>query len=257
MFSEKCSFIYSIAAVILEFLPVSSSGHLILLQDIFGIKENVLFNTIVLHFGTLLAVIVFYFKDLLGLLKKENHKTIWLLAIATIPACFVGLFLGDFIERHGTTTLLCFTFLITGVLLIFTTRFRKKMYTWATISNKTAITMGLCQCVALLPGISRSGATISGGVLSKSDPKLVTKFSFFMSIPIILGSLILECFKVDLIGINWVATIVGLISAFISGIFAIKVMMKVAEKCNFKWFGIYLLILSLVCFINEFMVSIW
>ena len=240
-----------------EFLPVSSSGHLILLQDIFGIQENVLFNTIVLHFGTLLAVIVFYFKDLINLLKKENHKTIWQLLIATIPACILGLLFGDFIETYSSTKMLAFTFLITAIVLILTTFYRKKQQSWTDITTKTAVVMGLSQCIALFPGISRSGSTISGGVFSKSDPKLVTKFSFFMSIPIIFGSLILECFKVYLIGINWLATLAGLISAFISGIFAIKLMMKVAEKCNFKWFSIYLIVLSLVCFINEFVVGIW
>ncbi|MBP3630990.1 MAG: undecaprenyl-diphosphate phosphatase [Clostridia bacterium] len=240
-----------------EFLPVSSSGHLILLQDIFGIQENVLFNTIILHFGTLLAVVIFYFRDLIGLLKKENHKTIWQLLIATIPACILGLLFGDFIETYSSTKMLAFTFLITATVLILTTFYRKKQQSWTDITTKTAVVMGLSQCIALFPGISRSGSTISGGVFSKSDPKLVTKFSFFMSIPIIFGSLILECFKVDLIGINWLSTLAGLISAFISGIFAIKLMMKVAEKCNFKWFGIYLIVLSLVCFINEFVVGLW
>ena len=240
-----------------EFLPVSSSGHLILLQDIFGITENVLFNTIVLHFGTLLAVVIFYFRDLCSLLKRENHKTIWHLVVATIPACFLGLFLGDFIEQFGTTKVLAFTFFLTAITLIIVTNYNKKQRSFNGITTKNALVMGLCQCVALLPGISRSGSTISGGVLTKVEPAKATKFSFFMSIPIIFGSLVLECFKVDFISVNWVATIVGLVSAFISGIFAIRLMMKVAEKCNFKWFGAYLLALSLICFINEFMVSIW
>lgn len=240
-----------------EFLPVSSSGHLILLQDIFGIRENVLFNTIVLHFGTLLAVVVFYFKDLLGLFKRENHKTIWQLVLATIPAGLLGLILGDWIEQYGTTKMLAFTFLLTAIILFATTIYRKKHQNVAPIGSKHAIIMGLTQCVALLPGISRSGSTIASGVFSKADPKAVTRFSFFMSIPIILGSLILECFKVDFSGVNVLATIIGLVVSFISGLFAIKLMMKVAERCNFKWFGVYLSLLSLVCFINEFVVNIW
>ena len=240
-----------------EFLPVSSSGHLILLQDIFGIRENVLFNTIVLHFGTLLAVVVFYFKDLLGLFKRENHKTIWLLVVATIPAALLGLILNDWIEQYGTTKMLAFTFLTTAIILFVTTIYRKKHQIITPISSKNALLMGLTQCVALLPGISRSGSTIAGGVLSKADPKSVTRFSFFMSIPIILGSLILECFKVDFSNVNILAIIAGLVVSFISGLLAIKLMMKVAEKCNFKWFGVYLSLLSFFCFINEFVVNIW
>lgn len=240
-----------------EFLPVSSSGHLILLQDIFGIQENVLFNTIVLHFGTLLAVVVFYFRDLLHLFKKENHKTIWQLVIATIPACLLGLFIGDIIEQYGSVKMLAFTFFITAIVLFVTSYYRNKATAFSPITSKNAIIMGLCQCVALLPGISRSGSTISGGVLSKANPKAVTKFSFFMSIPIICGSLILECFKIEFVNVNWIATLVGLISAFVSGLIAIKLMMRVAEKCNFKWFGVYLIAVSLLCFVNEFLVVIW
>ena len=240
-----------------EFLPVSSSGHLILLQDIFGIRENVLFNTIVLHFGTLLAVVIFYFKDLLGLCKRENHKTIWHLVIATIPATLLGLLLGDWIEQYGTTKMLAFTFFTTAIILFATTIYRQKHTTVTPINSKNALCMGLSQCVALLPGISRSGSTIASGVLSNADPKSVTRFSFFMSIPIILGSLVLEFFNIDIVKVNWLATLAGLIVSFVSGLLAIKLMMKVAEKCNFKWFGAYLILLSLVCFINEFVVTIW
>ena len=240
-----------------EFLPVSSSGHLILLQDIFGITENVLFNTIVLHLGTLFAVILYYFKDLTSLLRKENHKTIWLLIIATIPACIVGLIAGEMIEGIGTIKLLAFTFLFTAIILIATTFYNKSLNEWREIDVKTACVMGMCQCIALLPGVSRSGSTIAGGTFAKSHPKNVTKFSFFMSIPIILGSLILELFKVNFYGINWVAILFGLVSSFLSGMLAIKVMTKLAEKCNFKWFGAYLLFLSLLCFTNEFLVVLW
>lgn len=240
-----------------EFLPVSSSGHLMLLQDVFGITENVLFNTIVLHFGTLLAVVLYYFKDLTSLLKKENHKTIWLLIIATIPACIIGLIAGDVIEKISTIKLLAFTFLFTAIILFFTTHHKNKVSNWQNIGVKTATVMGLCQCVALLPGISRSGSTIAGGVFTNSPAKDVTKFSFFMSIPIILGSLVLEILKVDFTSIDLLAILAGLISSFIAGIFAIKVMTKLAEKCNFKGFGAYLLVLSLLCFTNEFLVVLW
>lgn len=240
-----------------EFLPVSSSGHLLLLQEIFGIHENALFITIVLHLGTLVAVVVYYFKDLAELLKPKNHKTIGHLFISTLPAVICGLTLGEIFENATTSKVLAFTFLFTAILLIICEIFNKKMVKKREFNTKNALTMGLFQCIALTPGISRSGSTIFGGIISKADPEKTAKFSFFMSIPIILGSLILELFKIELVSINWLALFLGFVSSFISGIFAIKLMIKVIGKCNFKWFSLYLTILSFVCFIQNFVHPIW
>ncbi len=240
-----------------EFLPVSSSGHLLLLQEIFGIHENALFITIVLHLGTLFAVVIYYFKDLVALLKPENHKTIWHLFVATIPAVILGLTLGDLFENATSSRILAFTFLITSILLIAGEILNRKMVKKREFCTKNALTMGLFQCVALTPGISRSGSTIFGGIISKAEPEKTAKFSFFMSIPIILGSLILELFKVELTSINWLALFLGFISSFVSGLFAIKLMIKLIGKCNFKWFSLYLMLLSLVCFIQNFIHPIW
>ena len=240
-----------------EFLPVSSSGHLLLLQEIFGITENTLFTTIVLHLGTLLAVVIYYFKDLVGLLKPQSHKTIWHLFVATIPACIVGLFLDDFFSSLGTSKVLAITFSLTAIMLLGTEIFVKKQNAQKPIDTKTALICGLTQCIALTPGISRSGSTICGGLLSKANPTEVAKFSFFMSIPVILGSLILELFKVELISLNWLALGFGFMASFISGLLAIKIMMKIIGKCNFKWFSVYLFIISSLCIIQNFVIKIW
>lgn len=240
-----------------EFLPVSSSGHLLLLQEIFGLTENTLFVTIILHLGTLVAVVIYYFKDLVSLLKPENHKTIWWLIIATLPAVIVGFTLGDLFENATGSKLLAFTFLFTAIILILGERLNKKYTLKGEFNSRSALAMGLFQCIALTPGISRSGSTIFGGIVTKKQPNTIAKFSFFMSIPIILGSLILELFKVELVSINWLALIFGFISSLASGLLAIKLMIKVIGRCNFKWFSLYLTILSFVCFIQNFIYPIW
>lgn len=240
-----------------EFLPVSSSGHLILLQEVFGITENTLFTTIVLHLGTLFAVIIYYFNDLTALIKPENHKTVFWLFIATIPACVFGLIFSDIFENLTSSKLLCYTFLFTSIMLIITQITAKKTTVKREFCTRSAIVMGLSQCVALLPGISRSGSTIFGGILSKNDPKAVAKFSFFMSIPIILGSLVLELFKIELTQINWAVLGVGFFTSFIFGLLAIRLMMKIIGKCNFTWFSAYLVILSIICFVQNYIYVMW
>ncbi len=240
-----------------EFLPVSSSGHLLLLQEMFGITENTLFTTIVLHLGTLFAVVIYYHKDLLGLLKQENLNQLGWLFLATIPACIAGLLLSDLFESLSSSKILAFTFLLTALALLFTQIYKKLHKTTAELGAKTAIVMGLTQCVALAPGISRSGSTICSGILTKANPNQVAKFSFFMSIPIILGSLTLELFKVNLVSVNLLSLGFGFVASLLSGLLAIKLMMKIINKCNFCYFSIYLFALSILCFVQNFIVALW
>lgn len=242
-----------------EFLPVSSSGHLTLLQEIFGIGGDALFTTVALHFGTLCAVIVFYFKDLCALLKKENHKTIGYLIVATIPAGIAMILLNDVVENlFSSSKFLCFGFLLTAILLLVADFVGKKIANPKPVTIKTALIMGIAQSVAIFPGLSRSGTTITSGLtLAKGERKNIADFSFFMSIPIIAGSTLFELLTVDFSNINIVATICGVIASFITGYLAIKFMLKLIGKCNFKWFSLYLLILSIITFVNGFIVPIW
>lgn len=239
-----------------EFLPISSSGHLILLQEVFGIKQNVLFTTIILHFGTLVAVVVFYFKDLINIVKNREYKTIWLLFLATLPACIVGLFFEDIFQGANTSKFLTFSFLFTAIILLLGQKLSKKNKL-TEIRTKNALSMGLFQCIALFPGVSRSGLTIFGGVMSGTVCEKSTKFSFLMSIPIIFGSLILELFKVDLATISITPLIFGFISAFICGLIAIKFMVKFVCKGNFAIFSIYLTILASICFVHNYVFNLW
>ena len=242
-----------------EFLPVSSSGHLTLFAEIFKMTENNLFTAVALHFGTLMAVVVFYFKDLLGLLKKENHKTLGNLVIATIPAGLFMLVINSSVEKlFNSSKFVSFGFLITAIILLITDFIGKRIKTTKPITWKSALVMGMSQAFAIVPGISRSGSTISGGlILASGERKEVADFSFLMSVPIILGSTIFELFSVEISSVNWIATLLGVLSSFITGYLAIRFMLKIIGKCNFKWFSLYLFLLSFITFINGFIVPIW
>lgn len=242
-----------------EFLPVSSSGHLTLFAEIFGIQENNLFTAVALHFGTLMAVVVFYFKDLVGLIKRENHKTLWFLILASIPAGLFMLVINNTVENmFNSSKFVAFGFLITAIILLITDYVGKRINNKKSLSWKSAVIMGMSQAFAIFPGISRSGSTISGGlVLASGERKEVANFSFLMSIPIILGSTIFELFSVEINSINWVATLLGVLASFITGYLSIRFMLKIIGKCNFKWFSLYLFIISIITFINGFIVPIW
>ena len=231
-----------------EFLPVSSSGHLVLLANIFNVEES-LFISILLHVATLLSICVVFYKDIYALLRHPFSKNTLMLVVATIPTCLIALVLMPFIKSSFGGSFLPVSFLITAVLLVVTELFAKNK---KECSYKTAIIMGIAQGFAVFPGISRSGSTICAGILSGGDKKECAKFSFLMSIPIILLSLIMEIYEGISGGINISypisAIIISFIVAFLSGIFAIKFMMKLTEKGKLWWFSCYLLLLSLVTF---------
>ena len=242
-----------------EFLPVSSSGHLTLFAEIFGITENNLFTAVALHFGTLMAVVVFYFKDLVGLLNCENLSKLGNLVLATIPAGLFMLVINSSVEKmFNSSKFVAIGFLISAIILSIADIVGKKIRERKSITWKSALIMGISQAFAIFPGISRSGSTISGGlILASGERKEVADFSFLMSVPIILGSTIFELFSVEFSSINWIATLLGVLASFITGYLAIKFMLKIIGKCNFKWFSLYLFILSIITFINGFIVPIW
>lgn len=242
-----------------EFLPVSSSGHLTLFAEIFGITENNLFTAVALHFGTLMAVVVFYFKDLIGLLNRENLSKLGNLVLATIPAGLFMLVINNSVEKmFNSSKFVAIGFLISAIILLIADIVGKKIRERKSITWKSALIMGISQAFAIFPGISRSGSTISGGlILASGERKEVADFSFLMSVPIILGSTIFELFSVEFSSINWIATLLGVLASFITGYLAIRFMLKIIGKCNFKWFSLYLFILSIITFVNGFIVPIW
>ncbi len=243
-----------------EFLPVSSSGHLTLLQKVmdFNVGSPLFFN-VMLHLGTLLAVCVVFFKDILALFKKP-FKTLLMLIVATIPAGLAGIFFHDKIDTlfsgDNVFLLLAVCFSVTALLLLFCELVAKSpKHKTRDLSWRNAVPMGLMQAVALFPGISRSGSTIVAGTVSGAKTEDVAKFSFLMSIPVILGSFAFELlhFVKDsgMGGIDPASTavsvVIGVVTSAVFGFFAIKVMLKVIAKANYKWFALYLIFLTATC----------
>lgn len=262
-----------------EFLPVSSSGHLVLLQNVFGIEENALFFTIMLHIGTLVAVFVVYRKVIgemllsvikfLGLLftgkwqaLREHVKTpvqlkLFYLIIATLVTVVMALVFNDLIDESYEGKYLGFGFIITS-LVLFSLNFVKRK--GRTMKWWNACGIGFMQGIAILPGISRSGSTIAGATwfgLRKED---AAEFSFMLSIPAILGSLVLEVPDVIREGfgsVNWLQIGVGVVFAAVSGYFAIKWMIKLIVNKSLNIFAVYTAILGVLVLLDQFVFNIF
>lgn len=234
-----------------EFLPVSSSGHLVLLSSLFGVEDS-LFVSIILHVATLLAVVIVFRKDVWQMIRHPFSEQAINLYIATIPTCIIVLILMPLVDISFGGSFLAISFLLSAILLIFSSRQAKKT-PGQTFTKKHAIIMGIAQGFAVFPGLSRSGTTICAGLLCGGDKKVCAKFSFLMSLPIIVLSLLMEIYNIAVAGqtvtVNTVGLLLAFIIAFVVGVLSIKVMIKLTEKANFKWFAIYLILLSIISLI--------
>ena len=239
-----------------EFLPISSSGHLILLQHWFGIEEGAVFYSVMLHVGTLIPVLIVLWKEILGLFKKPFNKLLYLI-LATIPAGIVGIILHltvDLDELFAEKIwLLGITFLITAGEMLFTEFYSKKTSLDNPVGIKQSLYMGAGQALGVLPGVSRSGTTITFGTLAKTDRNENAKFTFLMSVPIIIAAAALEgftCIKEGAGDISVLPLLLGILTAAVCGYIAISFMMKIIKKANYKWFSLYLILLSAATFIT-------
>lgn len=227
-----------------EFLPISSSGHVVLFGSLFEL-DNLLLLSVVAHVGTLFAVIFCYRKRLVELVKKPFNKTNINLLIATIPTVVIVLLFNHFIEDNFSTNTLIWGFLLSAVLLIIAD-FKKDSY--RPVNKRSALYMGLAQGMALLPGISRSGSTLVCGLLVGVEKNEALDFSFLMSIPIIIASAVYESIKLFTmqLTVNWLGIFIVMITSFIFGILSIKLMLKIVKKNKLYFFSIYLIVLSLI-----------
>jgi len=227
-----------------EFLPVSSSGHLVILQKILGIHAHEVAISVVLHLGTLLAVIIFFWKDILNLLK--NFRLFSLVAVVVTITGVIGVLGKDFFESlFNSPKLVGLTWIFTGLLLISTKRIthlnRDKL------NFKDALILGLTQSVAIVPGISRSGITISTLFFRKINRSLAFSFSFLVAIPIILGAVILEVRKIEVIPKNDIVNLgIGFVFSLFAGLIALLFLRIVIEKAKFYYFGYYCLLMAAV-----------
>jgi undecaprenyl-diphosphatase len=224
-----------------EFLPVSSSGHLVLAQSLIpGFSQPGVLFDITLHIGTLLAVFLYFRKKLFSLTRGY----VLFLALATIPAVLAGLFFGDYLEGlFASAKGAAFQLMLTGGLNIIVDFLPKSQ---GALTLKNTFLMGLAQAVSIIPGISRSGATIFAGVLAKVERKAVAEFSFLLSIPAILGAMVYQLAKYGGGSFeNPSYYLVGFLVSFIVGFLSISVVFKFLLGRLFKVFGVYAIALGL------------
>lgn len=244
-----------------EFLPISSSGHLVLLQSLFGINEGALFFDTMLHLGTLLAVVAIYITDFIDIFRKRMWKRLFMLIFATIPAAFIGFYFQDFFEEmYGGARLLGFGFLFTALILALSDRMREGKKDLGRMRLWDALGMGVMQAIAIFPGVSRSGSTISGGIFCGLNRRFAADFSFQMSVPIILGSVLLQGKDALEAGIptnEWTPIIIGTAVAAICGFIAIKIMLRVVQKAKLSGFAVYVALLGVLVLADQFIFNLY
>ncbi|MDR0289876.1 MAG: undecaprenyl-diphosphate phosphatase [Treponema sp.] len=256
-----------------EFLPVSSSGHLVLFQKIFSVEEPALLFDTMLHVGTLVAVFAVLWKDIWAILKKPIQPLTAYLILATIPTVIAALVFRKPLERaFETGEFLGFCFLITSALLATAELLSKRQ--GATLKKHgemnwlDSLVIGVMQAIAVIPGISRSGATLSGALSRGLNRDFAARFSFLMSIPAILGAAVFhlkdlvkdsaatEAAEAANSGIGAGAMVAGTLAAAIVGFFAVRLMLKIIREKSLWGFAIYTGILGLLVLIDQFAVHL-
>ena len=256
-----------------EFLPVSSSAHLVFIQNILGVESSLAFDTF-LHLGSLLAVLWFFRYDIIKMLKSwwlsigdilqgrfmqgfrdDPYKRLaWYVILATIPVAIVGILFDDAVESlfAGALYVPAFFLFVTGTILYLSQRMPGGNINLHNITKKEALFMGLGQACAILPGLSRSGTTISAGLVAGLDKEFSAKFSFILSIPAIFGAFV---FKLKDIGsamdVNFLPIFVGFIAAIIAGYLAIKWMLDLIQNKSLDIFAYYCWIVGIVVFMGS------
>lgn len=278
---------------ITEFLPVSSSGHLALFQIAFDLDETGLLFDCLLHFGTLIAVFAVYYRDIWKMICEGfgiigdfffnvgtavarlagNHdkkyrrivcngyrKFVMLVIVSTIPTGLIGVAASDLIEQASKILLIPgICLIITSVLLFIADRCKEGSKTPRHVSYTNAFIIGICQGFATLPGISRSGTTITACLLSGFDRKFAVKYSFIMSIPAILGSVVLQLFDLENVAAissaEWIHYLVGTLVAAIVGYICIKIMLYVVRQKKYTIFSVYCLIIGIISISTYFVLA--
>ncbi len=255
---------YGIIQGITEFLPVSSSAHLAIAQNIFNM-ENIEAShftfDILLHLGTLIAVFIVYYKDIFALVPavftmlgkifkgkfklseyNENERFVIFVIIATLPLV-AAVFLKDSVEALGSyTKIIGGILLFNGIVLFISDKLEKGTLALDTTKPRHALFIGLCQMCAIVPGLSRSGSTITGGLLMGFKRELAVKFSFIMSIPAIIGANLLsvaDVFENPIPSSDIIPYIAGTVTAAVVGVLAMKLLIYISKKSNFRAFSYY------------------
>jgi len=244
-----------------EFLPISSSGHLVLMHQALGVSDGGLTFDVALHLGTLLALILFFWRDLTGLaagLYRKNKQTrlAWLVVAATIPAAITGYLLESAAESaFRSPVLVSINLAVFGLVMLLAERYIKNKKTRTKLedtSRNQALAMGFAQAAAVVPGISRSGSTITAGIFTGMDRVAATRFSFLLGVPIIAGAVL------KVLTTNSAITeikseadifIIGVLTAFVTGLIAIKFLLSYLSKHSLAVFAYYRIVLAVVVFL--------
>lgn len=248
-----------------EPLPISSSGHVFVIKKLFGVTSTDLNFEIIVNFGSLLAILLIYMDDLIKLVKnfflyfkekteetKNDFKYCWLIVLASIPVGIVGLLFKDTIEdKLSNIKIIGVSFLITSLFLLLVSNIKGKRKE-KDMNILDSIVIGLTQVIALIPGISRSGSTLIGGLFRKLDRETALRYSFMLYIPVSLGTTILGI--KDLISSSNLHDIIlpyglGFIASMIVSYYTLRWFIKIVKKGNLKYFSIYTLLLGLLILI--------
>ena len=260
------SLLYGIVEGITEWLPVSSTGHLILFGELVPLNVSDAFSEmydVVIQLGAILAVIVLFFRKLNPFapsktaVEKKGTWSLWAkVCVAVIPSAVIGLLLDDWLDEHlYNYVTVAITLILYGILFIIIEKLKPSskasVVTVDDIHYKNAFLMGAFQMLALIPGTSRSGSTILGGMLLGLSRSAAAELSFFMAIPTMLGASLLKVVKlilegVTLTGTEWGVLAVGCVSAFLVSLCAIKFLMDFVKKHSFSAFGVYRIVLGAV-----------
>lgn len=254
-------FLLGIIQGLTEFLPVSSSGHLVLLQNLFGIEENMFTFDLCVHFATLIAVCTVYRQDILSYIKKPFSKPVLLIIIATVPAVVAALLAEDWLKSFfHTGNSLGIGFLFTALVLLVVSKIPAGKKSIEKAKGSDAFIIGCGQAIALFPAISRSGMTISTSLARGLKREDASKFSFLLSIPVIVGAVVFDLYDViknpSLLGdINIAPLIVGMIAAGLSGYFAVRFMIKVVNNGKLKYFSYYLFVIAALVLADQLFIG--
>ena len=256
-----------------EFIPVSSSGHLVLFRQIFGVGAPPLAFDTAVHIGTLVAVFAVLWKDIVAVLKKVVQPLTLYLIIGTIPGVVAALMFRGWLEgTFETGNYLGFAFLGTSLLLVTAELLAKRAAKHSLrkpgeMNWLDALIIGVCQAIALIPGISRSGATLSGALSRGLNRDFAARYSFMLSIPIILGATLFQIVE-QFLGVEPTATevtgepigplaiIIGAVTAAVVGFFAVRLMLKIVREKSLWGFAVYTGILGVLVLIDQFSLNV-
>ncbi len=242
-----------------EFLPISSSAHLVIVPWLFDFPDPGLAFDVALHFGTLFAVVLYFWKDWVNIFwlsfsprakllehQELSSRTLWLIILATIPGVLAGYFLESYAETtFRSPVLIAFTLSFVGLLLYLADKYHQHRKNLKQVGWVDSIIVGLSQALAIIPGVSRSGATITAGLFQGLNRQSAARFSFLLSTPIIFGASVKQ-FPEFISGGVSAPAIVGMIAAAASGYLAIKYLLKFVEKSSYAVFFWYRLVLAAV-----------